>query len=188
MMKKVLGIMFVGFFLIGVSPALAEKIYLICQVKATDSKNTGIAKALIPVGPIININYIIIDKKNNKPKINIKEHMPGKLWPSDKPGNVLPDIKGSDRQTKSDYKNEHFFYTVNSKMLEGQMKKTFDIYLNDKWIIEGSEVGVMGENYKFKGICNEGPKKDFLKIRKKGAAKFKDKKIIVNPDFKTFGK
>ena len=39
-----------------------------------------------------------------------------------------------------------------------------NIYFNDKWVVEGSEVGVMGENYKFKGICDEGLKKDFLKI------------------------
>ena len=177
-MKKLLGIVILSLLLSGNAFASVEKIYLICKIKPTDvTKNTGkMISHMTDLVSIINVNYISIDKKENKVKIIIYEHQASKFWFKfkPKPQKIFSFLKSSEKTDKSEYKDGHFFYTATDKILDGDLAKiTFDIYKKDnKWIVEGTDYFNVFENgvldYTFKGDCDEFIKKDFLKIRKQG--------------------
>ena len=177
-MKKILGIIVLGLLLSGNAYASSEKIYLICEIKATDTtKNTGkMISHITDLVSIINVNYISIDKKENKVKIVIYEHEASKYWfkIQPKPQKIFSFLKNSEKTDKSEYKEGHFFYTVTDKLIDGDLAKiTFDIYKKDNnWIVEGTDYKNFFENgilkYPFKGDCEEYSKEEFIKLRKKG--------------------
>ena len=181
-MKKLLVILVLSLLFSVNVYAATEKIYLVCEVRATDtSKNTGKMMGLIPYGSkVINVNYISIEKKNKKIKIVIYEHYAGVAWSKTKPEKLLSILPKSDKVEKSDYVDGHYLYSISDNFADGEAAKmTFDIYMkDDKWIIQGSDYMDGGEqlgikDYLFEGNCIEFVKKNFLKIRKKGIVNYK---------------
>ncbi len=126
-MKKLLGIVVLGLLLSFNANASSEKIYLICKIKATDTtKNTGkMISHITDLVSIINVNYISINKKENKVKITIYEQGPSKFWFKFKPEELMSFLKKSEITKKTEYKNGHFLYTANAYDI---FKHTFDIY------------------------------------------------------------
>tara|TARA_X000001036_G_C20266144_1_gene638314 strand:- start:69 stop:611 length:543 start_codon:yes stop_codon:yes gene_type:complete len=178
-MKKIFGILFFVFFFSGNASASSEKIYLICETKATDTtKNTGkMISHITDTFKIINVNYISIDKKNDKIKIVIYEQGPSKFWFKMKPEELMSFLGKSDIAKTTEYKDGHFLFTAKDKIAGGDFSKhTFDIYKKEnKWMVEGTYYTDFGEengifNFPFKGDCGEFNKKDFLKKRKTGIA------------------
>tara|TARA_B110001450_G_scaffold90301_1_gene85787 strand:+ start:21 stop:551 length:531 start_codon:yes stop_codon:yes gene_type:complete len=175
-MKKLLGIVVVGLLLSFNANASSEKIYLICKIKATDTtKNTGkMISHITDLVSIINVNYIFINKKENKIKITIYEQGPSKFWFKFKPEELMSFLKKSEITKKTEYKNGHFLYTANAYDI---FKHTFDIYKKEsKWVVDGTNYSDFGKengifDFPFKGDCDEYSKEKFSKLRKKGINK-----------------
>jgi len=173
-MKKLLGIMVLGFLLSAQSFAASESLYLTCPRNITEDNSADHIKEFHKsLGKIHQYYYFDIKIKKSKVEIKVYSHAPDpdKTWSNVKP-TIFLNSKFEDNKA-GHVEDGSYFIMFEPDGIEGVLEY-FQIYKNfSSWAYKGRTVMKLDSidvDFKHGGDCNLHEKKEFNKLRKKGVS------------------
>ena len=174
-MKKLLGIVVLGFLLSAQSFAASESLYLTCPRNITEDNSADRFKEFHKsLGKIHQYYYFDIKIKKSKVDIKVYSHSPDfnkKTWTDVKPS-IFLNSKFEDNKA-GHVEDGSYFIMFEPDGIEGVLEY-FQIYKNSSsWAYKGRTVMKLDSidvDFKHGGDCNLHEKKEFNKLRKKGVS------------------
>tara|TARA_S200000501_G_scaffold313769_1_gene305369 strand:+ start:131 stop:658 length:528 start_codon:yes stop_codon:yes gene_type:complete len=173
-MKKLLGIVVLGFLLSAQSFAASESLYLTCPRNITEDNSADHIKEFHKsLGKIHQYYYFDIKIKKSKVEIKVYSHAPDpdKTWSNVKP-TIFLNSKFEDNKA-GHVEDGSYFIMFEPDGIEGVLEY-FQIYKNSSsWAYKGRTVMKLDSidvDFKHGGDCNLHEKKEFNKLRKKGVS------------------